>query len=186
MSLSADGRYDHVVGIGFERDTQHRDRFSPQTAMPPNAFATLCAIARLRWSLTATTVSMIRNSVSLSCLALDQRHRVLWKAGTAEPRPSVQDFRPNPVVQPNPARDLWTLAPTFSARSAISLMMATFVGKKGVRDFSASERSDLLVTVDTAQNRKSTPRHQPHIAGASHGNMHWHLLSDDWSDDWFH
>ena len=184
MSVSADGRYDPVVGIAFERDTQHRDRFSPQTAMPPNAFATLRAIARLRWSLTATTVSMTATASRYPACPWISAIVSFGKQETAEPRPSVQDFRPNPVVQPNPPRDLWTLAPTFSARSAISLMRATFVGKKGVRDFSASERSDLLVTVDADHMMpkigKARPRHQPHIAGASHGNMHWHPLSDDW------
>jgi hypothetical protein len=182
MSVSADGRYDPVVGIAFERDTQHRDRFSPQTAMPPNAFATLRAIARLRWSLTATTVSMTATASRYPACPWISAIVSFGKQETAEPRPSVQDFRPNPVVQPNPPRDLWTLAPTFSARSAISLMRATFVGKKGVRDFSASERSYLPLAVDTAQNWKSTPPTPP----AHSRRLSWPYALATLSDDWFH
>ena len=63
-------------------------------------------MARLRCSLTATTVSTMRSGASASCAGLDQRHRVLGKAGAAVAGPGVQEFRADAVVQADAARDV--------------------------------------------------------------------------------
>jgi hypothetical protein len=112
MNLSADGRYDHVVGIEFERDTQHRDRFSRQTA----AAERVCHFARHR-----PLALVLDGDNGLN--DPQQRLVVLPGLGSAPSCPLESrnrrtpaqraGFPTYPVVQPNPARDLLDVGADF-------------------------------------------------------------------------
>ena len=93
---------------------------------------TLRAMARLRASFTATTVSTMRSGASWSCAGLQQRERVLGKARSAIARPGMQELRADAVVEADAARDSCTSAPTLSQRSAISLMKVILVARNAL------------------------------------------------------
>jgi hypothetical protein len=56
------GSLPHVVGVGFEGQSEHPIVLS--RIWPPSALATLRAMARLRFSLTKSTASTVRNGTS--------------------------------------------------------------------------------------------------------------------------
>src|SRR5438128_4265425 len=110
-------------------------KVTPSTAMdfprrlPPNAFATLRALARLRWSLTATTFSTIRTGDSWSWPVLISAIASFGKQEPPKPGPACRNFWPIRLSRPMPRATSCTLAPTFSARSAISLIKAILVAR---------------------------------------------------------
>ena len=62
---------------------------------------------------------------------LHQRQRVLREAGAAEAGAGVEEPAADALVEPDAAGDVAARrAPTFSHRSAISLMKVTFIARK--------------------------------------------------------
>ncbi len=67
----------HIVGVGLERQPEHRDRASPDAAAADGD--DLRAIARLRWSLMEMMVSIERIGTPKSSPALSSASRSLGK-----------------------------------------------------------------------------------------------------------
>jgi hypothetical protein len=63
---------------------------------------------------------------------LDQRQRILGEARAAEARPGVQELGPMRLSRPMPRATSCTSAPTFSHRSAISLMKVILVARNAL------------------------------------------------------
>ena len=68
-----------------------------------------------------------------TCSAVrDQRQRVLGKARAAKARAGMQELAADAAVEPMPRATSCTSAPTFSQRSAISLMKVILVARKAL------------------------------------------------------
>ena len=72
----------------------------------------------------------LRRVVILRCL--DQRERILGKARAAIAGTGMQELCADAVVEPDATRTSCTSAPTFSQRSAISLMKVILVARKAL------------------------------------------------------
>ena len=107
----------------------------PSTAMvlpwtePPAAWMTRAAMLLLRASLTATVASTRRDGAPQSCAIRISASVSFGKQLPPNPGPACKNFRPIRPSRPMPRATSCTSAPTFSHRSAISLMNVTFIAK---------------------------------------------------------
>src|SRR4051812_26718811 len=135
--------------------------------LPPAAWATLRAIARLRLSLTASTASMIRSGTSWSS-AIFTGARVSF--GTHEPPkpgPGMQEFRADTIVQSDATRDcLVGVAVAASRRGADRDEPASAWATGAARSVAklGGDRAAVLVHAGdlVADVREARARHQPH------------------------
>ena len=124
-------RLAHVVGVGLEG--------RPSTAtvlprrLPPAAFATLRAIARLRLSLTAEHRLDDAQLHVVILRDLDQRAGVLREARAAEARAGMQEFAADAVVEPDAARDFLHVGADFLGKIGDLVDEGDLGGEEGVR-----------------------------------------------------
>ena len=100
--------------------------------VPPQAWTILRAMVRFRWSFTATVVSISRSGAPLSCAVLTRASVSFGKQEPPYPGPACRNFEPMRLSSPMPRATSCTFAPTFSQRSAISLMNVILSARKGV------------------------------------------------------
>src|SRR5204863_6069285 len=86
---------------------------------------------------------------------LYQRHRVLGKAGAAVAGPAWRNLVPIRLSRPMPRATSWTSAPTFSQRSAISLMKVILVARKPLAAYLISSEVSMPVKMIGVSIRKS-------------------------------
>ena len=118
--------------------------------LPPAALETLRAIARLRLSLTASTASTIRNGTSWSSAILTSARVSFGKHEPPKPGPACRNFEPMRLSSPMPRATSCTSAPTFSARSAISLMKVILVARKALAAYLISSAVRRAVNISGA------------------------------------
>src|SRR5215468_7625801 len=95
---------DGASRVRLEGETQDRNRLTAQHPSERNRnFSRHGALARLVDALDRLEDAHRHIMVLRS---LDQRADVLWQARAAEARAGVQEFRPNSIVEPEPARNL--------------------------------------------------------------------------------
>src|SRR5215510_6079984 len=99
---------------------------------PANEIETFRAMARLRVSLTLSTASRMRIGTSWSCAVLISARTSLGKHEPPKPGPACRNFGPIRLSSPMPRATSCTSAPTFSARSAISLIKVIFVARNAL------------------------------------------------------
>ena len=97
---------------------------------PPQARTILPAIATLRLSLTSTSVSTSRIGERASIASLVSASVSFGKHEPPKPGPGLRKRRPMRLSRPTPWATSITSPPTFSHRSAISLMNVTFIARK--------------------------------------------------------
>ena len=99
---------------------------------PAKADDTFRAIARFRVSLTASAASRIRIGTWWSWAVLMSARTSLGKHEPPNPGPACRNFDPILLSSPMPWATSWTSEPSFSQRSAISLMNVILVARNAL------------------------------------------------------
>ncbi len=88
---------------------------------------------------------------------LDQGHGVLWKAGPAEPRPGMQEFGADAVIQTDPARDFLDIGADFLGEIGDLVDKGHFGRQKGIGRIFGQLRSAAIGIEDRRRIQVKRP-----------------------------